>query len=237
MSIQSNIEQRDTLLAGQPVTYTLKRSSNRRSIGLRIDGNGLTVSMPLRASEKWLHEVLQDKAEWVVAKLQGWEDRKPIAVKFHDGAALDYLGDLLTLRIDRGLFIAPAQKRGNELWVFLSANGTEKQIAREVQLWYRAQALQMYQQRAELYALMLEVAPREIKLSSAKTQWGCCTAGGTVRLNLQLIKLPVKLIDYVVVHELAHLREMNHSAAFWQIVKSACPDYLQLRAELKAVAL
>ncbi|MGB8518489.1 MAG: SprT family zinc-dependent metalloprotease [Gallionella sp.] len=233
----SSPEQRDTLLAGQSVTYTLKRSGNRRSIGLRIDGNGLTVSMPLRASEKWLHEVLQDKAEWVVAKLQGWEDRKPIAVKFHDGAALDYLGDLLTLRIDRGLFIAPAQKRGNELWVFLSANGTEKQIAREVQLWYRAQALQLYQQRAELYALMLEVAPREIKLSSAKTQWGCCTAGGTVRLNLQLIKLPVKLIDYVVVHELAHLREMNHSAAFWQIVKSACPDYLKLRAELKAVAL
>ena len=231
------IEQREILLAGQPVTYTLKRSSKRRSIGLRIDGNGLTVSMPLRASEQWLHDVLRDKAAWVVEKLQSWEDRKPTEVKFHDGAALDYLGDLLTLRVERSTFVAPAQQRGNELWVFLSANGTEKQLVREVQLWYRAQALQLYKQRADFYALMLDVVPREIKLSTAKTQWGCCTAGGTVRLNLQLIKLPIKLIDYVVVHELAHLREMNHSAAFWAVVKIACPDYLKLRAELKAVAL
>lgn len=230
-------EQRDTLLAGQSITYTLKRSGNRRSIGLRIDDRGLTVSMPLRGSEQWLHEVLQDKADWVLAKLQGWEDRKPMEVKFHDGATLDYLGDLLTLRVERGLFIAPAQRRGNELCVFLAASGTEKHVARDVQTWYRTQALQLYEQRAELYALMLDVAPREIKLSTAKTQWGCCTASGTVRLNLQLIKLPLHLIDYVVVHELAHLREMNHSAAFWQIVKSACPNYLKLRAELKAVAL
>jgi predicted metal-dependent hydrolase len=231
------IERREALLAGQQVTYTLKRSSKRRSIGLRINDKGLTVSMPLRASEQWLDKVLQDKANWVVEKLRGWQDRKPPPVKLEEGAVIDYLGDLLTLRVERSSFIAPAQQRGNELWVFLSPSGTEKQLAREVQLWYRTQALQLYKQRAELYAITLDVAPREIHLSTAKTLWGCCTASGTVRLNLQLIKLPMKLIDYVVVHELAHLREMNHSAAFWQIVKSACPDYLQLRAELKAVAL
>jgi hypothetical protein len=60
---------------------------------------------------------------------------------------------------------------------------------------------------------------------------------GSVRLNVQLIKLPQRLIDYVVVHELAHLRELNHSAAFWRVVKSACPDYLNLRSELKAVTI
>ena len=231
------IEQRAALLAGRHITYTLKRSSKRRSIGLRIDDRGLTVNMPLRAPEQWLNQVLQDKADWVVEKLQGWEERKPVEVRFHDGAALDYLGDLLTLRVERGLFVAPAQRRDNELCVFLSANSTDQQTARDVQTWYRAQALQLYRQRVDLYALMLEVAPREIKLSTARTQWGCCTAGGTVRLNLQLIKLPLRLIDYVIVHELAHLREMNHSAAFWQIVRCACQDYLRLRAELKAVAL
>ena len=83
----------------------------------------------------------------------------------------------------------------------------------------------------------MNVSPRTIKLSSAKTQWGSCTARGTVRLNTQLIKLPLRLIDYVVVHELAHLREMNHSAAFWSVVGSVCPGYVKLRRELKAVAL
>jgi predicted metal-dependent hydrolase len=87
------------------------------------------------------------------------------------------------------------------------------------------------------YAAVLQVAPAEIRLTTAKTRWGSCTARGTVRLNLQLVKLPMRLIDYVVVHELAHLREMNHSAAFWCVVGGACPDYAKLRRELKAVGL
>jgi predicted metal-dependent hydrolase len=70
-------------------------------------------------------------------------------------------------------------------------------------------------------------------MSSATTQWGSCTARGVVRLNWQLVKMPLHLIDYVVVHELAHLVEMNHSPAFWRVVESACPDYKQCRVELR----
>ena len=230
-------EQRDTDLAGQRITYTLKRSSKRRSIGLRIDDKGLTVSMPLRASEQWLDKVLQDKAAWVVNKLQGWEDRRPQPVLLHEGAQLDYLGELLTLRITYGRFVASAQRRGNELCVFLPLIGTDKQLERDVTQWYKDQALRLFKQRVSHYAVVMNLLPPEIRLSTAKTQWGCCTARGSIRLNLQLIKLPTRLIDYVVVHELAHLQEMNHSSRFWAVVHAACPDYLQLRAELKSVAL
>jgi len=231
------IERRDALLAGQQITYTLKRSSKRRSIGLRIDAQGLTVSLPSRASEQWLHQVLQDKAAWVVEKLLTWEDRKPQQPIWEDGAQLDYLGDLLTLRVERGRFVAAAQRRGELLCVFLPPAGAERHIARDVQHWYAEQGLQLYTDRVAHYAPLLDVLPTHIKLSSAKTQWGCCTSDGTVRFNTQLIKLPLHLIDYVVVHELAHLREMNHSSRFWQVVACACPNYLRLRAELKAVAL
>ena len=79
----------------------------------------------------------------------------------------------------------------------------------------------------------MNVVPREIKLTSATTQWGSCTVHGVVRLNWQLVKMRLHLIDYVVVHELAHLVEMNHSPAFWSVVESVCPDYKQCRAELK----
>ncbi len=266
-------EQRAALLAGQHITYTLKRSGKRRSIGLRIDDRGLTVSMPLRASETWLHSVLQDKADWVVEKLDGWQMRKPVETHWRDGETIAYLGELLTLRVVRSLFAAPVQCRGSALWVFvthghgkdsttrharaplpnplpLAGEGANEslgeldfgdddaaQIERAVSFWYRQEALQLYQQRVAHYAPLLDAAPRMVRLSTAKTQWGCCTARGTVRLNLQLVKLPLRLIDYVVVHELAHLREMNHSAAFWRVVGSVCPDYLRLRSELKAVAL
>lgn len=231
------VEQRAALLAGKHITYTLKRSDKRRSIGLRIDDRGLTVSMPLRASESWLHSVLQDKANWVVEKLDGWQSRKPQAVRWADGEIIPFLGELLTLRVRPGLFAAPPQLRGEELWLFVVDERDAGHIEQQVSHWYREQAASLFAERVAHYAPSMNVAPRIVKLSSAKTQWGSCTARGTIRLNEQLIRLPLKLIDYVVVHELAHLREMNHSAAFWEVVKSACPNYAKLRRELKAVAL
>jgi len=237
-AVRPTIEQRATLLAGQHITYTLKRSSKRRSIGLRIDDRGLTVSMPLRASELWLDSVLNEKAAWVVEKLHGWQARLPLAKTiWQDGEWLDYLGELLTLRVERGSFVAAAQRRDDALHVFVKPHASEVHIERAVTLWYRAQALQLFTDRCAHYAALMAVVPLRIEISTAKTLWGCCTASGTLRFNLQLIKLPLHLIDYVVVHELAHLREMNHSAAFWAEVRLACPDYLKHRAELKAIAL
>lgn len=231
------VEQRAALLAGKHVTYTLKRSVKRRSIGLRIDDRGLTVSMPLRASERWLHSVLEEKAQWVVEKLDGWQSRKPAELHWTDGEIIPFLGERLTLRVRQSLFAAPVHRQGKELWVFVADDGDEAHIGRLVARWYRQQAEPLFAERVAHYAPQLGVAPREVKLSAAKTQWGSCTARGTVRLNEQLIRLPLKLIDYVVVHELAHLREMNHSAAFWEVVASACPDYAKLRRELKSVGL
>jgi predicted metal-dependent hydrolase len=233
----ASVEQRAALLAGKHITYTLKRTCRRRSIGLRIDDRGLTVSVPLRASEKWLHSVLQDKARWVVEKLEGWQSRQPTTVCWQDGEAIDYLGDLLVLRVEQNLFATPVHRRGNELRIFVVNGNEEAHIEQAVSHWYRREAERLFAERVAHYSLLLNAVPREIKLSSAKTQWGCCTARGTIHLNVQLIKLPLRLVDYVVVHELSHLRELNHSAAFWRVVESVCPDYTSLRNELKAVAI
>lgn len=232
-----SVEQRATLLAGKHITYTLKRSGKRRSIGLRIDDRGLTVSVPLRASEKWLHSVLQDKARWVVEKLDGWQTCRPAAIRWQDGEAIDYLGELLVLRVVQGLFATPVHQRGKELWVFVDYGSETTHIEQAVSRWYQHEAEQFFVRRVAHYAPLLNVLPHAVKLSAAKTQWGSCTAHGSVRLNVQLIKLPPRLIDYVVVHELAHLRELNHSAAFWRVVASVCPDYPRLRGELKDIAL
>jgi len=231
------IEQRAALLAGKNISYTLKRSRRRRSIGLHIDERGLIVSVPWRASEKWLHSVLQDKAHWVVGKLCDWQMRKPAGKCWDDGETLAWLGEALTLRVVHGLFAAPAERRRNELWVFVMHGGNGAQVEQAVACWYRQEAEQLFAERVAHYAALLQVAPRAIRLSSAKTQWGCCSARGTVSLHRRLVELPLRLVDYVVAHELAHLREMNHSAAFWEIVGNVCPEYAKLRRELKAVVL
>lgn len=224
-------ELRAVQLAGQHITYTLKRSSKRRSIGLRIDDRGLTVSMPLKASEHWLNDVLQERASWVVEKLGGWQAKKTEALCYADGECIPYLGELLTLRVVPTA--TPVYQLGGDLWV----QGDAARIERHVAKWYRQQAMELFTARVEHYAARLSVLPAEIKLSTAKTRWGSCTSGGIVRLNLQLIKLPLYLIDYVVVHELSHLHEMNHSPAFWRVVAGECPNYVMLRRELKGCSL
>ncbi len=231
------VEQRIIQLAGTPVTYTLKRSSKRRSIGLRIDDRGLTVNMPLRASEKWLNSVLNEKADWVVEKLVNWETKKSVVLQWLDGEKLAFRGDMFTLRLLPGLFNTPPQLHREELILHLTDETDKVKIEKAVTKWYRHEAERVFQECVAHYAPLMSVAPRQIKLSSALTQWGSCTSKGVVRLNWQLVKMPLHLIDYVVVHELAHLVEMNHSAAFWRVVEAACPDYEKCRAELRSYGI
>ncbi len=225
------VEQRETLLAGKNIAFTLKRSSKRNSIGLRIDDRGLTVSVPASASEKWLHKVLQDKAEWVVEKLGNWQ--KPPPMRWAAGEGVPFLGQSLRLCVLPGL--SGTVRYEEELRV--GCDGSAEKIERQVTRWWQEQAKRLFAERVAHYAALLGVTPGVLRLSSAKKQWGCCTARGTIRLNRQLIKLPLPLIDYVVVHELAHLKEMNHSPAFWKVVSSVCPNYANLRRELKRIAL
>jgi len=227
------IEQRNILLSGKEISYTLKRSGKRRSIGLRIDERGLTVNVPLRTSEKWLHSVLHDKADWVVQKLDSWQSKKAPPIRWADGARIPFRGEEFVLQLVPKARGATPQLRGEMLHVPVGIAAEAARIEKAVMLWYRSEALRVFEECAAHFAPLLQVAPHEIRLSAARTQWGSCTVRGVVRLNWQLVKMPLHLIDYVVVHELAHLVEMNHSPAFWRVVESACPDYRPCRAELR----
>ena len=227
------VEQRTVTLSGQHLTYTLKRTRRRRSIGLRIDDNGLTVNVPMGVSEKWLHSVLQDKALWVVKKLQHWQASKPLPVHWHDGQKISFVGTTLTLRVAASLFASVPQLGGRHLIVHVTDSANDEGLEQAVTQWYQREAELLFKQRVAHYVPLMKVIPRCVKLSSARTQWGSCTADGSVRLNWQLIKMPLSLVDYVVVHELAHLVEMNHSAAFWGVVEKVCPEYPKWRRELQ----
>jgi predicted metal-dependent hydrolase len=228
------VEQRNIRLSGKEISYTLKRSGYRRSIALRIDDRGLTVNAPLRASEKWLHSVLQDKADWVVEKLDGWQSKKPAPIFWAEGARIPFRGEEFILTLTPKARGAVPQLHGEVLHVPVGAEAEALHIEKAVLLWYRTEALRVFEECVAYFAPLLQVSPREIRLSAARTQWGSCTVRGVVRLNWQLVKMPLHLIDYVVVHELAHLVEMNHSPAFWSVVARACPEYKACRAELKS---
>jgi predicted metal-dependent hydrolase len=225
-------------LNGNDVPYVLMRC-RRKTIGMRISSSGLTVRIPMRESLGWVDAVLQKRADWIVKKLEEWKDRKPGGPVWEEGAIFPLLGEpwqLVAAVKGSAHMVRLSEKPRAECkqtGLGLSSLLTPRQIEDIVMNWYRNQALACFSERIAYYAPKLGVSVRELKLSSARTLWGSCTAKGVVRLNWRLIQKPLHLIDYVVAHELSHLIEMNHSPAFWRIVEHIYPDYVTARRELK----
>ncbi|HWI10121.1 MAG TPA: SprT family zinc-dependent metalloprotease, partial [Burkholderiaceae bacterium] len=119
------------------------------------------------------------------------------------------------------------------LHVGLPHTATPEQIRDAVQSWLQRQARRVFEARCAHFAQQLKVRVTRLALSSAQTRWGSASADGSIRLNWRLIHFAMPSIDYVVAHELAHLREMNHSARFWDVVRSVLPDYERARGSLK----
>ena len=237
-------------LAGCEVAYEFKRAK-RKTIGLTVGAEGLCVRAPTWTP---LHEVesfLQQKSGWVIDKLKEARARTEQArqkqISWTDGGELDYLGGRIVLRVDpqqtrakAGAVLEPAAEGSGEphvLWLGMAKAATEDKIRDVAQAWLMRQAQQLFAERLDHFAPQVGVRYERMRLSSASTRWGTASADGTIRLNWRLIHLSLDMIDYVVVHELSHLRHMDHSPQFWNVVASVMPDHQQRRRALRERAL
>jgi predicted metal-dependent hydrolase len=225
-------ERRSLPLAGAPVEYTLVRRRGRRGVGLKVDASGLTVSASLSIPVARIEKLVAESESWVLGKLSVWRERQVPVQRWEDGATVPFLGEPLTLRLAPGRRNG-AQQDGSELRVSLATHG-EEAIRRAVVAWYRKAALAHLAHRTFFFSRLAGLAPPRVILSSANSRWGSCNSRREVRLSWRLVKAPPALVDYVVCHELAHLRHMNHSREFWSEVERLCPDYRRLREDLEA---
>lgn len=229
---------RKIVLGTHAVEFELRRSS-RRSIGFMIDDDGLRVTAPKRVTLAEVDNALRAKQRWILSKLYERGERrqqqlqKP-PLRWEDGAQLPYLGGEITLRLEpapRSHCRFDAEAR--VLSVGVVEGLSEWQLKERVRRWYHDEATRLFAERLDHYAARMGLAYNSFALSSAGTRWGSCTVEGNIRLNWRLIHYPLGLVDYVVAHELAHLREMNHSAAFWATVGEVYPDYDGARLALR----
>jgi len=213
-------------LGGRLVTYQIKRSHRRRSISLRIDEDGLRVGAPVAATQRAIDGVLRQHAQWIVEKLTEWEQRRAPTLRWTDGDVLMLHGEPLTLRLVSSA--SSPRLAGSDL----IAPGTIA-TAPPVISWLQERAFAYFSERAADYCARLGLEAPHIRLSSARTRWGSCHIEGRIHLNWRLIQMPLRLVDYVVAHEVAHLKEMNHSTRFWRVVGSLVPDYTAHRKEIR----
>jgi predicted metal-dependent hydrolase len=239
--------QREIQLGEHRVGYALRRA-RRSSIGFVVAAEGLTVSAPRWVGIGAVEDALREKSPWILRKLQEQRERgqrlQAAKVDWRDGVTIPFLGETVTVVLEprstgavlHTLDEAPGKPR-LRLHLGLAATATPTQIRDSVQSWLQRQARRIFEERCAIVAPRLGVRMKRLGLSSAATRWGSASADGSIRLNWRLVHFGLPVIDYVVTHELAHLREMNHSAAFWDVVRTALPGYEQARGTLRSEVL
>ncbi|MEJ6021761.1 M48 family metallopeptidase [Ramlibacter sp. PS4R-6] len=235
---------REAVLGDSVVAFEFKRS-RRRNIGFMVGPEGLTVSAP-----RWvpLYEVdtaVRSKTPWILKKLGEVHERQrrieSARIEWRDGARFPFLGEEVELVLDPrasgAVLESDAGLPPRRLRVGLPQQAEPSQVRDAVQAWLMRRAHTLFTERLDHYAPLLRVRWKKLALSNAGTRWGTAHSDGTIRLNWRLVHFRLPVIDYVVAHELSHLRVMDHSPKFWDTVASVVPDYEHLRGQLKDEAL
>ena len=218
------------------LTYRFDRA-RRRTIGLFVDRHGLAARAPRWVSVDQVEAFIREKEGWVLAKLAELPLRENRSVQWRDGGRFPFFGQ--DLRITTTAASAALAVYGDELRVPTQLID-EPAVRAAVIDWLGPVALTKFRERATLLAPRIDVTVPRLALSSARTQWGSCTMSrdgiARIRLHWRLAHLPLSVVDYVIAHELAHMREMNHSTRFWGWVALMVPNYKAAQNELRLLA-
>jgi len=224
-------ECRETTLAGHPVEYEVRRSEDATEPRVDIDIRGVQVILPEESDES-PEALLSDNLNWVLEtkrKYDTYRERAPDRL-FEPGETFPYLGD------DHEIVVEPRPAHGvgnGEIRLRQSAVD-QSSLKRVLENFYRTRAREHLTDRATAFADSMELSYDRIELRNQRTRWGSCSTNGVLSFNWRLVMAPPDVIDYVVVHELAHLRESDHNDRFWELVEMEIPEYRELSDWLDA---
>lgn len=225
-------QSRAIVLVGQRVEYRLHRA-RRRTIGMQIGVDGLTVRAPKWVTLRAIEGALAERADWIVRTLAAWRARRRDVLPkvWASGAPILYQGSELALAV------YPARRKAIAADLFHvtvrhPVPHHDLQLAGFVGHWLKDEALRLLVPHVTRLAARLARPAPPVRLTNARTEWGSCNHKGEIRLNWRLVHLPPRLAHYVVAHEVAHLVELNHSPRFWAIVDTLFPGHREARREL-----
>lgn len=242
----ATIERKDTVRLGTAqVPYVFKRVPRRRHVHILVDDEGTPeVRAPWRFSRRKAREVLRENADWVLNAVDTARARLAERPRLVTGTRLPLLDGSVRLEVRPQAQIdlfecarswrGRAERRGSVLRVGTTSLG-DAELRALIERWYRREAATHLAGRIEHYAPRLGVRPTRVTIRGQRSRWGSCSTRGTVSLNWRLMMVPSALADYVVVHELCHLRHMDHSPRFWAMVGDVVPDYRERRRSLNAL--
>jgi predicted metal-dependent hydrolase len=214
-------------LGGRIVTYTVRRSQRAKYLGLRVTPtHGLEVVVPLRGRMPEIAALLHERSSWILRALDKVASSRPApATPLGTGTNLPYRG------IDHRLIVRehagrPAIVRHEGMHTIeVLRPGQDTPLIALLTGWYREEARAILTAEVCHWATALGVTYARLTIRDSRSRWGSCSSRGGLNFSWRLVLAPPAVLEYVVIHELAHRRELNHSPRFWAIVAAHCPDY------------
>lgn len=231
-------QMRQIELADRALMYTLKRSARRKTIGLKVSEDGLTVTLPVRVSVREADAVVREKASWVIDRLERRQARTPPTLKGVDGERIGWLGAevRLTVRLHdkaRSTVLREADQVVVSVDRQLTLLDSRKVVLTALKRWRKSEALDLMTPKLEHYAEALGAKRPKVSVREQKARWGSCSSDGSIRMNARLIAYPEGLVDYVCAHEACHLLVMDHSPRFHRLLDELMPDQRRRQRALR----
>lgn len=215
---------REVQLMGESVAYSVRRSEDATEPRIDVDIHGVTVVLP-DGDDTHPPGLLKENAPWVIEKVRKYAAyRAEIPERsFEEGATFPYLGDPYSIVVER----RPASEVDDGGFRLAKHHVEKTSIKRALESLYRRKARDLFESVADDYAEEMGVAYEKIEIRNQRTKWGSCSTTGTLGLNWRLMMAPVEIVEYIIIHELAHLRESAHNDAFWSLVSEHDPEYIR----------
>ncbi len=213
------------------------RTQRIKSADVRVEEGAVSIVVPAALPNERINQILKDKKSWISNKILLHREALPVNAKeYVSGSSFSYLGRNYRLKVNRGHF-APVKLIQGRLVVSVP-NGREQphMVRNALVRWYKHHAELKLQLKVERYAPVVGVELNGMGIKSFKSRWGSCSAKGYIDFNWKIVMAPNRIVDYVVVHELCHLKRHDHSPQFWKAVERVMPDCLDCKEWLKANA-
>jgi predicted metal-dependent hydrolase len=223
-------------LEDKPVPYTLKRSRRARYVRLEVRvETGLTLVVPRYYDMEDLPALLCKKTRWILDKLAEFGRESPPVVEreLKHGDLVPYLGGYLRIVKSDNVGTGTGIKRINDNLV-VNQPARDGELQPVVEKWFRQQAKRLIRKRVDELCPILGVTYSRLTIRNARTRWGSCSPRGNLSFNWKLAMVPGPVVDYVIIHELTHRKQMNHSRKFWKLMDEHCPRWPEHRKWLRS---
>lgn len=210
------------------------RTQRTKSATIKVVDGIVSIVVPRGLSGERIDQLLKDKKKWIKEKVTHYNASVPVSTKqYVSGEVFSYLGRNYRLKVVRGAF-SPVKLVHGYLVATLP-NGADQplMVRNAIAGWYRYRAEEKLREKVARYSKIVGVEPRSVGIKTFKSRWGSCSSKGDVDINWKIIAAPTRVVDYVVVHELSHLMQHDHSPKFWKLVERVIPNYMNCKEWLK----